>query len=217
MKNHPNTICIVNRNLVMNHYHLTFIGITLILSSCSSLQKKEKANISNTIIKTDSKIDTTKIYSLLDLNPYSKKLSNYEKQKKVLAAIQTLNEENFFSIYFKELSMSDFYLLDIDLDGDLDILYSSLSNQYRLTDRNGLEILRNNNNTYTAYSVPGYLYSTNLFTKSDSIFSFKTIMRPCCDYTKYTFFETSFNPKTWTLSKPEIIETIDRKNIKEKI
>ena len=199
----------------MKCYKLTAI-VFILVYSCSQTQKKTKSNTVNPII-AENKIDTTKSYSIFDFSPYVKKYSNKKKQQIIEAAIQTISKENFLSIYYKDLSLSDFYLIDIDRDEDDDIIYSSLSNQYRLTDRNSLEILQNNNNSYKVYSISGYLYATDLFTKNDSLYTLKTIMRPCCDYFYYTFFETKFNCNNWTLAEPKEVATIERKKVKEKI
>ena len=158
-----------------------------------------------------------KAHEVFDLKAKGYHPGEYIDKSDELQRILTLIKENFFSIYYKDLSLSDFYLIDIDRDGDDDIIYSSLSNQYRLTDRNSLEILQNNNNSYKVYSISGYLYATDLFTKNDSLYTLKTIMRPCCDYFYYTFFETKFNCNNWTLSEPKEVATIERKKVKEKI
>jgi len=203
------------------------------LYSCSD-NNGQNRSFTDTLKKVDIKptnvfkdIDTSINLKLYNLSPYERSISKAQKKKIIETAIRSALpitayrylELNCWKLSEKtkepyedsttkapECRLNDFYLIDIDNDGDLDILYSSLVDQYVQGDTNYLLLLQNNNGHYKSFDIPGYLYDADFSQLLKGNLIFKTASRPCCDYSNYNFFETYFDARTWTLITKHILE-----------
>jgi hypothetical protein len=111
--------------------------------------------------------------------------------------------------------LDNFHFIDIDNDGDLDVVYSSLVDQYVQSDTNEFILLQNNQGKYKKFGISGYLYDADFSKKSQGTIIFRTVSRPCCDYSYYNFSETTFSSKTWSLSKIHVLE-IHKSKVQER-
>ena len=172
-------------------------------------------------------IDTSISIKLFNLKPFEKKLNKIQKKKIIISAINSAMP-NFSDRYLEfncwkldsktnvpyedttnkapDCRLNEFYLIDLDNDGDLDIVYSSSIDQYIQGDTNYLLLLQNNNGNYKKLSIDGYLYAADFSELSKGTINLKTVSRPCCDYFNYNFFETTFNTKTWTMTTNHVLE-----------
>jgi hypothetical protein len=146
-------------------------------------------------------IDTIINLSFYDLTPYATKFS-YAREKALLAnALKSACVEQ--EEYYKS---KDFYFTDLDNDSDLDLVYSSNFDQYKLIDGNFTLLLRNDNEVYKKYRIPGFLYEVDFSKMLSGQIVLKTAERPCCDYFNYNFYETTFDTKSWTINTKHVLE-----------
>lgn len=206
----PSPMASPTRRMLFIRNGIRIIVSILILLFCSCRSKnKQKTNI----LDLGNGKDSITYISLFDLRPYSDSSSKNKKKIVSDAIRQTITETEIDD--YSERPLSDFYIIDIDKDGDNDIIYSSLVDQYRRTDGNGLFIFQNNKGKFIRYIISGYLYSTDLFDPdSTKDITFKTVMRPCCDYSYYTFFVTKFNITTWKFTTTKT-KTVEKKKVEE--
>lgn len=176
-------------------------------------------------------IDTTINLKLFSLSQYSRRVSRIEKKKLIIAAIKSVMGDADYrfldikcwkvnpdtrAIYEDTTSVApdcrldEFNLIDLDGDGDLDILYSSLVDQYAQWDRNFLLIIENNNN-YRRFDISGYLYDADFSQIQKGKIIFKTVRRPCCDYLNYNFYTTSLDTKNWVFDTKHTLEIHESK------
>jgi hypothetical protein len=178
-------------------------------------------------------IDTTINLSLFDLSKVATTISTKEKKKLVMQAVNTAMGETSYLFLDNacmrldpkdgpvstgkkgiDCRLNDFYLIDLDADGDLDIIYSSLVDQYLNWDNNSLLIFKNNKENFSLYSIPGYLYEADLSTLNHGSIILKTVSRPCCDYGYFNFHSTTFDTKKWTYELKKVLE-IHKSKVKE--
>jgi len=107
--------------------------------------------------------------------------------------------------------LDDFHFMDIDNDGDLDILYSSLVDQYTQNDFNRFILLQNNNGQYKNFEIDGYLYDADFSKKLKGTIIFRTVSRPCCDYSYYNFSETTYDVRNWNINTRHVLEIKESK------
>jgi hypothetical protein len=181
-------------------------------------------------------IDTTITLRLFNLKPFEKTINKKQKIKQISAAIKSAMPDADYrylelncwkidrntkepyedtTVKAPDCRLNEFYLIDLDHDGDLDILYSSSIDQYIQGDTNYLLLLQNNNHTYKRFDISGYLYDADFSQLTAGIITFKTVARPCCDYFNYNFFETTFSTKTWSFITKHVLE-IHQSKVHEK-
>lgn len=181
-------------------------------------------------------VDTLIYISLFNLKTFETNIERSQKKRIVInAANSTLGEfasrwtergcwkydSSTNKIYADTLTdapdcrLNDFHFMDIDNDGDLDILYSSLVDQYAQSDTNEFILLQNNNGKYVKFGIGGYLYEADFSNKAKGIITFKTVSAPCCLYSYYNFSETTFYTKTWSFQTKHVLE-ISKSRVKER-
>lgn len=112
--------------------------------------------------------------------------------------------------------LADFYLIDLDKDGDLDIIYYSELDQYINWDTNLLLLFQNiGNDNFNQLKIPGYLYNVVFSDTKQGIILFKTVEKPCCDYFNYNFYETAFDTRTWKINTKHVLEIHQSKVTKD--
>jgi hypothetical protein len=172
-------------------------------------------------------IDTAISLTLYNLTPFDKTVNRNQKIKNVKTAIISAMPDEAFRYLeldclkintetkktYKDTTekapdcrLNEFHQIDLDGDGDLDIVYSSSFDQYIQGDTNYLLLLQNNEGSYKRFTINGYLYDANFPQLPNRIITFKTVSRPCCDYFNYNFFETTFNTKSWTFDTKHVLE-----------
>ena len=198
--------------------------------------KKKSVNVPGPMTDKFRDIDTTIKLALFNLSPYCKVLPNAEKIKLIRTAIYSalpdqesfylnnncwkysITEGNYKDTIKKapDCRLDEFHFIDLDNDGDLDIIYSSLVDQYVQWDGNFLMLLRNDRGNYLRFDIGGYLYDVDFsqFKKGEIIF--KTASRPCCDYFYYNFYTTTFNCRSWARNTEHILE-IKQSKVQEKL
>lgn len=201
---------------------LLTIFILIFLFSCSSNEShiKTKSHTSVTTLPAPGTrmtnefkdIDTVINLSFFKLYPYATKISEARKKNLIVHALKSANIEQT-ELY----KLKDFYLIDLDNDKDLDLIYSSNISQYKLMDGNFILILGNHNGIYKPYRITGFLYGADFSKKLSGQIILKTVNRPCCDYFNYNFFETNFDTKSWTLNIIHVLEIHQSKVHEEKI
>jgi hypothetical protein len=172
-------------------------------------------------------IDTLINLTLYDLKPFDNAADNMQKKRIVIAALKSAMPD-FAYRYLEEscwrldpktkepyedtttsapdCRLNEFYLIDLDEDGDLDVVYSSSIDQYAHGDTNYLLLLQNNNGSYKRYDIGGFLYDADFSKLSSGTIIFKNASRPCCEYMNYNFSETTFNTKTWVMVTKHVLE-----------
>jgi hypothetical protein len=181
--------------------------------ACTAKQKNsssQNASIKEITEQRDSLIQV----SLFDLTKLRVSQKEYLQVQK--AAKQSMDND-LASNFLSWADPNDFYILDIDSDGDSDIIYSSLVGQYKNTDMNAVYIFQNCGlSPYKRVSIPGYVYDTDLFETSGDSVLIKTVRRPCCDNSEFVFFSTFFNRKNWTLKTRKVMK-MDKTKVRETI
>jgi hypothetical protein len=227
----------------MNKF-LIIISISILLTGCSSDRGHRVKVIPVSLSKIDLPIpgpkgihkefkdlDTVINLQLLDLVPGSIKMAKNIKKKEVTKAVQLTMPDaayRYFELPYSEWKdnkmverpadyrLKDFHFIDLDNDGDLDILHTSLVDQAMQTDSNTMLLFQNNNGKYKKYQIRGYLYYCDFSKKRQNLILFKTVTRPCCEYLNYNFYQTKFNSKKWTFQTVRILE-IDQSRVNEKL
>jgi hypothetical protein len=151
-------------------------------------------------------IDTVINLAFFNLAPYGASVSRATKKNIIAKALKSADIEEV-----EDYKTKDFYFIDFDNDGDLDIIYSSNIDQYKLIDANFILLFENKKGIYKLYKVPGYLYEADFSKMQQSNIVLKSAARPCCDYFNYNFFETTFNTQTWTLNTKHVLEIHESK------
>ncbi len=207
----------------------------------SCVEKKEAPDVQKKVPSIDilsseyKDIDTTIQLAPFNLKPFSAKTSVTEKKVIVEKAIKSAIGENAEVFLerpcFKidslsqrpakigrglECRLSDFHLIDLDKDGDLDIIYSSVIDQNINTDTNSLLIFRNNGNNFKEYSLKGYLYSADFSQSNNGKLKFRNALGPCCDYHNYNFYETELDLAKWSFKTEHKLE-IHKSKVTEKL
>ncbi|AMM50395.1 hypothetical protein TH61_03255 [Rufibacter sp. DG15C] len=166
-------------------------------------------------------VDTAKITSirLFDLKPFEAVFTKAEKMHMVDKAVKSAMQENAFVFLENDCyrwdsktsspasignglacRLSDFYLIDLDNDEDLDIIYSSAIDQYVNWDINAVYIFQNKNGVYQLHRFPGYLINAEFLEKKNSKIHFKTVVRPCCDNNDFRFYDSELDTHSWAIT-----------------
>ena len=207
-----------------------FIIAALSLDSPSAFAQEINSNkiskeFAKPTITTANNTDTTIDLSLFDLGKFATTISTKEKKKLVLQAINSSMGETSYLFLENDCMhidkkdgpvstgkkgidcrLNDFYLVDLDADGDLDIIYSSLVDQYLNWDSNSVLIFKNNKGAFSHYSIPGYLYDTDFSKLSEGLLVLKTVSRPCCDYPNFNFHSSIFKKKKCSYEVNKVLE-----------
>ncbi|GAA4313296.1 hypothetical protein GCM10023183_32880 [Nibribacter koreensis] len=165
--------------------------------------------------------DTTRItrIKLFDLKPFEAVFTKAEKIHIVDKAVKSAMQENAFVFLENDwyrwdsktsrpqsigsglaCRLNDFYLIDLDNDEDLDIIYSSAVDQYVNWDTNAVYIFQNKNGDYQLHRFTGYLVNTDLSERKSDKVHFKTVVRPCCDNNDFRFYDSVLNTHSWVIT-----------------
>jgi len=152
--------------------------------------------------------------ALFDLSGYKAKAGDFAY---IQSVIRQSMDKDHAEMFLSWASVENFHFLDFDRDGDLDIVYSSLLEEYRYTDINSLRIFqRITPEEFKLNSIPGYVYETNMFEVESDTIIIKTVRRPCCMNREFVFFITEFNRSERTF-KTTRIGAIDKAKVAEKL
>jgi hypothetical protein len=197
-------------------------------NNSDSATAKKSEQLPGPMTKEFSDVDTLIEVRLFNLKPYEVVIGKFKKKNLVTAAINSAFPD-FIAERFLEFDcwcidpvskmpyedtvtkapdcrLSNFHFIDVDNDGDLDILYSSLADQYAQSDTNEFILLQNNNGKYKKFGINGYLYDADFSKKADGRIVFRTVSRPCCEYFYYNFSETVFSATNWTFDTKHVLE-----------
>lgn len=164
-------------------------------------------------------IDSNISIGAFDPSPFAVRLEPAEKKKRVTKAVKqtfgessglflkdpclTLDSATGMERKLKEKApgcrLNDFYFLDIDKDGDLDILYASVTDQYLGWGSNRIFLFRNDGTAYKMASLPGYLYGADFSQWEKGFILLRTVQRPDGPAAPYRFFEHRLFTSTWTM------------------
>lgn len=202
--------------MLISHNKALIIQLLLFLSLISCSSRNDKGKAKNGQKSSDSLVRI----ALYNLNPFSISIDSHKKKKFVVEAI-TSAMPDWQAFHFLEkpclkydlktgqyrdtiqkapdCRLDEFHLIDIDNDEDIDVVYSSLIDQYQQFDFNTFIILRNENGRFKRSDIDGYLYSADFSQLKTGKLFLKTVVRPCCDQSTYNFFETTIYTNTWTI------------------
>jgi len=180
--------------------------------ACNSKPKGLPTVESDSLYPTKTGNDSLIHITLFDLSRHT---VNRPDRNEIRKAVNVSIDKDIAENFLKWAKPEDFYFIDIDNDSDLDIVYSSLLDQYRNTDLNALYIFQKiSSEQYKRVSIPGYLYDTNMFETSNDTVLIKTVRRPCCDNSDFIFFYSVFRRFNWDVKTKKVLK-IDRSKVRE--
>lgn len=214
--------------MLISHNKTLIIQLLLFLSLISCSSRNDKGKGKNAQESPNSLVSV----ALYNLNPFTITIDSRKKKKFVVEAITSampdwqafhflekpcLRYDSKIGSYRDSINkapdcrLNDFYLIDIDNDEDIDVVYSSLIDQYQQFDYNSFIILRNENGKFKKSEIDGYLYNADFSKLKEGTLFLKTVVKPCCDQSTYIFFETTIYLKTWTIKSRRTSEIHESK------
>lgn len=180
----------LNRNTCPEAYSGdTIVNLSIFNFSAytEKVDEREKEELIETAIRLT--IPDDRVYKYLSVDYWKRDTANYD----------------FEAVNCKRCAYEDFYFSDLDNDGDLDIIYSSLLNDYLNDDSNELLLFKNNNGKYKLHRISGFAQHANFKFHRKGYIIFSMVSSPCCEEMCYHFSIDTFNVKKWTSTSGKVI------------